>query len=233
MLRDFTRFRVISFDCYGTLIDWETGILSALRPILSAHRQSLDDAGLLELYGELEADAESEGQDFRSYQDILRSVVRGLGERLGFTASDVEVNSLPASVQYWQPFPDTVAALRKLKTRYRLAIISNVDDALFAASARKLTVEFDHVITAEQAKAYKPSLRIFQLAKERLGVSAEEWLHAGQSVYHDVIPAKSIGIATVWVKRASRRHGIGAVRPATGTPDLEVPDLKTLSDLAS
>lgn len=233
MLPDFTRLRVISFDCYGTLIDWETGILSALRPVLSAHRKFLDDDELLALYGELEADAEADGQKFQIYHDVLRSVVRGFEQRLDFTASDGEVNSLPASVQNWQPFPDTVAALRKLKARYRLAIISNVDDALFAPSARKLEVEFDHVITAQQAQAYKPSLRIFNLAKERIGVSSEQWLHAGQSVYHDVIPAKSLGIATVWVNRASRRHGIGAVRPAIGTPDLEVPDLTTLADVAS
>lgn len=234
----FTRFRVLSFDCYGTLIDWETGILSALRPILDAHGKSLDDAALLELYGELEADAEAEhGQSFQNYHDVLRSVVVGVGERLGFAASENEASSLAASVPNWKPFPDTIEALQKLKTRYRLAVISNIDDALFAASARQLEVEFDYVITAQQSRAYKPSLKIFYLAQQRLGLPPEQWLHVGQSVYHDVIPAKSLGIATVWANRASRRHGIGAVRSASGqpdleVPDLEVPDLRTLADLA-
>lgn len=233
MIDDFSRFRVFSFDCYGTLIDWETGILSALRPLLATHGKSLGDAALLELYGELEADAEAEhGQPFLNYHDVLQSVVRGFGERLGFNPSESEVKSLSASVPSWQPFPDTVEALRKLKTRYRLAIISNIDDVLFAASARKLQVNFDYVITAQQAQAYKPSLKIFHLAQQRIGLPPEQWLHAGQSVYHDVIPAKSLGLATVWVNRASRRHGIGAVRSAAGQPDLEVPDLKTLADWA-
>ena len=233
MIDDFSQFRVFSFDCYGTLIDWETGILSALRPLLATHGKSLGDATLLELYGELEADAEAEqGQPFLNYHEVLQSVVRGFGERLGFNPSESEVKSLSASVSSWQPFPDTIEALRKLKTRYRLAIISNIDDVLFAASARKLQVEFDYVITAQQARAYKPSLKIFHLAQQRIGLPPEQWLHVGQSVYHDVIPAKSLGLATIWVNCASRRHGIGAVRSATGQPDLEVPDLKTLAELA-
>ena len=124
-----------------------------------------------------------------------------------------------------------MAALGELKSRYRLAIISNVDDDLFAATARLLEVNFDHVISAEQAGAYKPSLKIFQLAQKRIGVPSAEWLHAGQSIYHDVIPARSLGIASVWVNRASARPGSGAAKAASGQPDLEVSDLKTLAQL--
>jgi 2-haloacid dehalogenase len=228
---DLTRFKVLTFDCYGTMIDWETGIFSALRPILAAHGKKISDSALLELYSELEASAEK--GEFRCYRDVLQSVVRGFGDRLGFLPTDAEVRSLPESLANWQPFPDTVEALRKLKSRYQLAVISNVDDDLFATTAPKLGVAFDQVITAQQARCYKPCMRIFELAEERIGVSREHWLHVGQSIYHDVIPAQSLGIATVWVNRPSPRPGAGAATAADGKPDFEVPNLQTLAKLAS
>jgi 2-haloacid dehalogenase len=228
---DFARFQVLTFDCYGTLIDWETGIFSTLRPLVAAHGKTVSDFELLNLYSELESEAER--GEFRTYREVLQSVVRGFGERLGFSPTESEVRSLPDSLASWPPFPDTVAALRELKRRYRLAIMSNVDDDLFAPTARRLDVAFDEVITAQQAGAYKPSLKIFQLAQRRLGVDAAQWLHVGQSIYHDVIPAKSLGIATVWVNRPSPRPGAGAAKAASGQPDLEVPDLKTLAQLTT
>jgi 2-haloacid dehalogenase len=227
---DFNRFRVLSFDCYGTLIDWESGIFAALRPILAAHKKTLSDSAILRLYSELEATAE--GREYRPYREILQSVVYGFGKRLEFTTTPAQLASLPDSLASWQPFPDTVAALRKLKSRYQLGIISNVDDDLFASTAKKLEVKFDHVITAQQARAYKPSLKIFKLAQERIGVAPEQWLHVAQSVFHDVVPAKSLGITTVWVNRPSSRPGSGAAKSASANPDLEVPDLQTLADLA-
>ena len=223
---DFSRFHFLTFDCYGTLIDWESGIFSALRPILAAHGKSVDDACLLELYGELEAHAE-EGP-FRSYRDVLRSVVRGFGQKLGFTPTEAEERSLPESLKNWKPWPDTVAALRQLNVRYRLAIISNVDDDLFAPTGQLLQVPFDQVITAQQARCYKPSLGIFRLALKRIGASTDQVLHVAQSIYHDVIPAQSLGI-TIWVNRPSPRVGIGAVKPASGQPDLEVSNLAALA----
>jgi 2-haloacid dehalogenase len=228
---DLTRFKVLTFDCYGTMIDWETGIFSALRPILAAHKKSIADSALLQLYSELEASAEQ--GEFLRYRDVLQSVVRGFGERLGFSPSAAEVRSLPDSLANWRPFPDTVEALHKLKSRYQLAVISNIDDDLFAATAPKLGVAFSHVITAQQAGCYKPCMKIFELAEERTGVSREQWLHVGQSIYHDVIPAQSLGIATVWVNRPSPRPGAGAAKAAAGKPDLEVPNLKTLAELAT
>ena len=226
---DFTRFEVLTFDCYGTMIDWESGIFSALRPILAANGKTLSDSRILEIYSELEPRFQ---QPFRPYRDVLQAVVRGFGEKLGFMPSPAEARSLPESLPQWRPFPDTVAALKRLQTRYKLAVVSNVDDDLFAGSARQLEVEFDHVITAQQAHAYKPSLKIFKLAMERTGGGPENLLHVGQSIYHDVIPAKSLGLATVWVKRASPRPGAGATVAVSGQPDLEVPDLKTLAELA-
>jgi len=227
---DFSRFEVLTFDCYGTLIDWESGIFTAMRPILAAHGKTLADAKLLEIYSELEPQYQQ--GEFRPYREVLQAVVRGFGERLGFAASDAEARSLPESLAAWKPFPDTVAALKQLKTRFQLAIMSNVDDDLFAFSAAKLEVRFDHVITAQQAGAYKPSMSIFKLALSRIGVPPERVLHVGQSIYHDVIPAKSLGMGTVWVKRASPRPGAGATKAIDGQPDLVVPDLKTLADVA-
>jgi 2-haloacid dehalogenase len=230
---DFSRFKFISFDCYGTLIDWETGILSALRPLLEKHRSQLADAELLQLYGEFEAQAEA--GEYRSYREVLREVVRGVGQQLGFAASAAEQDSLPDSIATWKPFPDTVNALKKLHSRFQIAIVSNIDDDLFAASARLLGIDFDQVITASQAGAYKPSPTIFRLAQQKLGISTQEWLHSGQSIYHDVIPAKSLGIATAWVNRPSLRPGVGAgaVRQASGTPDVEVRSMEELAQIAA
>jgi 2-haloacid dehalogenase len=133
----------------------------------------------------------------------------------------------------WAPFPDTVAALLRLKTKFKLGIISNVDDDLFSATAPHLETNFDYVTTAAHARAYKPSLEIFRFAQERMGVPSENWLHAGQSIYHDVIPAKSLGISTVWVNRPSIRPGAGAARQASAKPDLEVRSLAELAQLAT
>ena len=228
---NFSRFTTISFDCYGTLIDWESGILPVLRRLLALHDQSLADAALLELYGEFEAEAES--GPYQNYRDVLQSVVLAFARRLNFEATPAEIRSLHESVPSWPPFPDTVAALHQLKRRFKLAVISNIDDDLFAATRNHLDVEFDAIITAQQAQSYKPSSRNFELALRTLALPPERLLHAGQSIYHDVVPAQSLGISAVWVNRKSARPGIGAVRAATGKPDLEVPDVATLAALAA
>ena len=227
---DFSRFEILTFDCYGTLIDWETGILSALHRILSTHGKKIDDAAILKLYGDFEQ--RSEQGSFRPYREVLESVVRQFGEKLRFTPSPEEVRSLPDSLPAWKPWPDTVSALRQLKTRFRLAIFSNVDDDLFAATRPQLGVDFDEVITAQQAQAYKPSLKLFELALSRIQTPAHRVLHVAQSVYHDVVPAQSLGLATVWVNRPSARPGVGAVKAAEAKPDLTVSSLGELAAAA-
>jgi 2-haloacid dehalogenase len=222
---DFDRFRALTFDCYGTLIDWESGLLAALRSILASHGKNPGDRQILELYRELEPNAQN---PYRLYRQVLADVVRGFGDRLGIAVSKAEAESLPESLKHWPPFPDTRAALQLLSTKYKLAIISNTDDDLFAATARQLQTKFDEVITAQQAKAYKPSPALFLLALERLALPPERVLHVGQSMYHDVLPAKSLHLATVLVYR----RGFGATRPTEGKPDLSVPDLRTLAALA-
>jgi 2-haloacid dehalogenase len=224
---DFSRFELLTFDCYGTLINWEEGILRCLHCILAAHGRDTDDATILQLYGDFEARAEQ--GVYRPYREVLQSVVRQFGKQLGFAPTDQEVRSLPESLREWQPWPDTVTALRELRSRFRLAVVSNVDDDLFAATKPQLEVEFDQIITAQQAGAYKPSLKIFELALSRVGVSAHRILHVGQSLYHDVIPAQLLGLATVWVNRPSARAGVGAVKAVEGHPDLQVSSLAELA----
>ncbi len=138
---DFSRFTSISFDCYGTLIDWEAGILPVLRGVLANHRQSLPDAGILELYGEFEAEAES--GPYQSYRDVLQSVVRSFAERLHFEATAAEIQSLHESVHQWPAFSDTVLALRELQKRFKLVVISNIDDDLFAETRKHLGIEIE------------------------------------------------------------------------------------------
>jgi 2-haloacid dehalogenase len=227
---DFTRFEILTFDCYGTLIDWEAGILSALHRILSAHGKNINDASLLKFYGDFEL--RSEQGAFHPYREILESVVRQFAAELHFTPSAEEVRSLPDSLPAWKPWPDTVAALKQLKTRFRLAILSNVDDDLFAGTRPQLGVDFDEVITAQQAQAYKPSLKLFELALSRIHAPAHRVLHVGQSIYHDIIPAQSLGLATVWVNRPSARPGVGAVKAAEANPDLTVSSLAQLAAAA-
>ena len=223
-------FSVLTFDCYGTLIDWESGILAALHRILTAHGKKFDDATLLKLYGDFEQ--RSEHGKFQPYRKVLESVVRQFGDELNFSPTAEEARSLPDSLTAWKPWPDTVAALRQLKSRYRLAILSNVDDDLFATTRPQLEVDFDEVITAQQARAYKPSLKLFELALSRIHAPAHRVLHIGQSIYHDVIPAQALGLATVWVNRPSANPGVGAVKPALAKPDLTVTSLAELAAAA-
>ena len=227
---DFSSFEILTFDCYGTLIDWETGILSALHRILSSHRKEIDDGTILKLYGDFEQ--RSEQGAFRPYREVLESVVRQFGEKFSFTPSREEARSLPDCLPAWKPWPDTVSALRQLKTRFRLAIFSNVDDDLFAATRPHLGVDFDEVVTAQQAQVYKPSLKLFELGLRRIKTPAHRVLHVAQSVYHDVVPAQSLGLATVWVNRPSARPGVGAVKAAEAKPDLTVSSLSELAAAA-
>ncbi len=223
MTLDFNSFDVFTFDCYGTLIDWEQGILSALRPILHSHNVVLSDDAVLAIYGEIEPKLQN---PYQRYHDVLRGVVCEFGRKNGFTPTEAEMDALPASLPSWQPYPDTIPALERLATKYRLVVLSNIDDHLFAASARRLRVKFDAAITAEQVKSYKPDRAHWIEMLHRCRTTPDRVLHVGQSLYHDVIPAKAMGFKTVWVHRAP---GFGATRAAHERPDLEV---KSLSDLA-
>jgi 2-haloacid dehalogenase len=223
-------FEVLTFDCFGTLIDWETGLLAALKPALSGAGGRLSDEDILSLYAEIEPAIQS-GR-YLTYQEVLQRAAEELGERAGLAPGQIDRDCLVRSIGDWPAFPDTVPALKLLKRKYRLAVVSNVDDSLFVLTQSHLPVTFEWVVTAQQAGAYKPSIRMFELALQRIKLPRDRILHVAQSVYHDIVPARSMGLATVWVNRRLGRPGSGATPPAEGKPDLEVPDLVTLAKLA-
>ena len=226
---DWNTRQALTFDCYGTLVDWESGILSALRPILDAAGTPLDDESVLELYARLEPEVQNE--PYRPYRAVLAGVVDRLGAELGFRPSDDDRAILAESIEHWDPFPDTIEALFALKRRFKLGILSNIDDDLFAGTARRLGIAFDWVVTAQQLGSYKPALANFEGALDRIGLPRESIVHVAQSLFHDVVPARSIGLSTVWVNRHGDRRGFGATPAAKARPDLEVPDLASLVTL--
>jgi 2-haloacid dehalogenase len=226
---NFDDYAVLTFDCYGTLIDWETGIWQALSPLLNAHSISMTQDAALELYGEIESRVQRGA--YQTYKAVLRSVLAGFGERLGFTPTEAELETFSHSVKDWPAFPDSARALKALSTKYKLAIVSNIDDDLFAYSAQKLEAPFTWVITAQQVKSYKPAPAHFYEVFQRTGLPREQFLHVAQSLFHDIGVAKSLGLATVWVNRRHTKSGSGATPPTEATPDLEVPDLESLARL--
>jgi 2-haloacid dehalogenase len=230
-MMDFDDVEALTFDCYGTLVDWERGIVEALAPILAAHGIADDgEDALLERFARLESGIQA--GPFLDYREVLARVARGYGAELGFRPSEGEVAGFAASVPSWPPFADTVDALRALATRYRLAVVSNVDDDLFSGTARRLGVTFDYVVTAQQVRGYKPGRAHFDEVLRRLQLPRERVLHVAQSLFHDIAPAKALGFSCVWVNRRAGRPGGGATAPAAAAPDLEVPDLATLVALA-
>jgi 2-haloacid dehalogenase len=217
---DLNRVSTLTFDCYGTLIDWEAGVIEALRPVLARYGITLSDDDIVAAFQDIEAPLCE--PPYRSYCTILADVVQGFGRRFGFPVGDAERETLGASVASWRPFPDTVSSLRALSGRYRLAVISNIDDDLFLATAPQLGVPFDCVVTAEQARCYKPDQSIFELALRRLEVQTHQVAHVAEGVT-EIAPARRLGCATIWVRRRGR-----SARSLTEAPDLEVPDLSSL-----
>jgi 2-haloacid dehalogenase len=222
---DSDQYDALTFDCYGTLIDWATGISRALQPMLEKHDVTVADDELFRLYVQFETDVESGG--YVQYREVLRQTARRLGNHLGFTPTNAELERFSDSVGRWPPFADTNDALGRLSEEFRLAVVSNVDNDLFHETARHFTVEFDEVITGEQVGTYKPDLAPFEAAFTRLGVPPNRLLHVAQSVYHDVNPAGRIGISCVWVQRYGERFDPPAPRT---DPVFTVPDLATLAD---
>lgn len=226
---NFEYFEVLSFDCYGTLIDWETGIISALKPLFSKNNIILKNDRILEIYAQFEPEIQK--GNFHNYKYVLTKLMECFSEELGFDLEKNKSKTLVNSLQNWPPFPDAVTVLKKLKQKYKLAIISNIDDDLFQRSNYLLQVKFDWIITAEQVKSYKPSMNNFEQAINRIAVPKEKILHIAQSIYHDIVPAKKAGLSTVWVNRRKNKIGFGATREAYAQPDLEVGNLIKLVEL--
>ncbi len=227
---DFSRFEALTFDCYGTLIDWETGILAALRAVLDPRGVALDDDDLLERFAGQEASAEA--GPYLRYGEVLGRSVRGLCADLGIRPSDDEVARFSGSVGDWPAFPDSTDALARLHGRFRLGVITNCDDDLFAASNRRLGVAFDWVVTAQQVGSYKPDPANFAFAFKRIGLPHERILHVAQSLYHDHVTAKALGMSTAWIDRRHDKPGSGATPPAEVVPDIRATSMAAFADLA-
>ena len=219
------KYEVLSFDCYGTIVDWESGILSYLQPVLLGHDAHVLDAFLLEFFAETEPEVQAGGS---KYRDVLREVLARLGKRLGFTPTEDALNGFPESIADWKPFADSVAALERLQQRFELVIVSNVDDDLFAHTQAQLGTEFAHVVTAERTGAYKPDLKMFDAALAATGRDASQILHVAQSLFHDIAPARQAGFDTVWIDRHPGADG--AARAADVEPDWRFDSLERFAD---
>ncbi len=207
-----TDFKVLTFDCYGTLIDWESGILSGLRPLRAKLSSPLSDDEILNAH----ARAESSQQIYTPampYRRLLAVVYKRLAEQWHISASWQEALTYGEGIAAWRAFPDSREALLYLKQHYRLVILSNVDNESFAASNRYLGIEFDGIFTAEDIGSYKPSSRNFSYLIEKLadwGFAKKDILHTAESLFHDHQPAKMAGLATAWIHRRHAKKGFGA-----------------------
>jgi len=223
--------RWATFDCYGTLIDWEAGIGAVLVPWARVHHLDVGVEGLLERYAL--ADARQEALTPRAlYPDILDAAMHSLGTAIGVDVSAEESERLAASVPDWPAFPDSPSALAMLATRYKLVILSNIDRASFGASNARLDVRFDAIITAQDVGSYKPSPRNFEVLVQTvrdMGVADGRLMHVAQSLFHDHVPARRLGLPTVWIDRRGERSGWGATPP----PGIEVEPDFTFPSMAA
>jgi 2-haloalkanoic acid dehalogenase type II len=191
-------YDVITFDCYGTLIDWEGGISTAFASAAAAETRQLDQTQMLKAYAELEPSVEA--APYHRYRDVLTDTAQRVAERLRWPLSRERAHFLAESLPGWPAFTDTNPALERLVAAgYSLGILSNIDDDLLAGTRRHFTVTFDLIVTAQQVGSYKPAHGHFTEARQRLG--DKRWLHAAQSYFHDVVPARALGIPIAWINR--------------------------------
>ena len=215
-----TEFKALTFDCYGTLIDWESGMIEALKPLTDKVGRALSRDDILEAHARHESTQQLQ-TPAKLYRDLLAVVYRRLAEEWGVAASWAECVAYGRSVSDWPAFADSADALQYLKRRYKLVILSNVDNESFAASSEKLSVAFDAIYTAEDCGAYKPSERNFEYMLSKLatlGLRKHEILHVAESLFHDHAPANRFGISSCWIHRRHERGGFGATMSPGETP---------------
>lgn len=223
---DFSQFECLTFDCYGTLIDWEAGIAAAARLQLGDAVAASSDEEIVAAFAAVEHEAEV---PYKSYREVLALCLHGIGERLGVTVGDAQARGFGSSVGQWPAFPDSADALARLQERFKLAVITNCDDDLFAQSERRLGVQFDYVVSAQQAGSYKPDHANFELAFARIDEPRERILHVAQSLFHDHVPAKALGMTSVWIDRRQGRGG-GASPDVDAHPDATFPSMRAFAD---
>jgi 2-haloalkanoic acid dehalogenase type II len=231
----WNEFRLLTFDCYGTLIDWEQGILGVLQPWAWKNHLAASAEELLRAFAIAESELQREKPQ-TMYGDILRESMARIAASFGSAAGAREQEALAASVHAWPVFSDTGEALRVLQNWHKLMVVSNVDRASFARTAPKLVVTLDGVVTAEEVGAYKPDKRMFERAfavAGHWGIQPHQILHVAQSLYHDLRPAKALGLSTVWVdRRGGKAGGATPESSADFSPDLRVTSLGALAEIA-
>jgi 2-haloalkanoic acid dehalogenase type II len=215
------QYDVVTFDCYGTLIDWEGGLATAVMRAAWADGVRLQRAAIVKAY--MAAEREVEAGAYRPYREVLAVSAGGAAARLGWHLDPGRAGFLADGLAGWVPFPDTNAALERLRTAgYALGILSNIDDDLFAATRRNFTVDFEFAVTAQQVGAYKPARPHFEVAHQVIG--SRRWLHVGQGYFHDMVPTRSQGIPNAWINRNGDQPEDG------GRVDREFPTLRELAD---
>jgi len=229
---DFKRYKVLTFDCYGTLIDWETGIGDLLRAWQRQIAPSTPDDLVLSAFALRQA-KHQQTQPALLYPEVLRHTWRDIEETFGWEHSAARADLFASSVGNWPPFADTVESLRYLSRFYKFAILSNVDNASLARTMVRLELPFVLTVTAEDVGSYKPNLAHFDAAFARMaekGVNRNQILHVAQSKHHDIQPARKLGLDCVWVNRRHGKKGSGATIAAEAEPDLTVASLAELVD---
>jgi len=219
---DFNNVKIITFDCYGTLVDWKKAVLDILGSVIRKYSLEVEPEELFRLF--IEADRECIREGYRTYREILADLTGRIAKKLYINLHENDRDCLADGFNNWDVYTDTVSSLQDLKKHFKLCVISNIDNDLFAITAPKLGVELDYLVTAEQARTYKPSHNNFQLAMETFGLPARQVLHVAQSIYHDIVPARQLGIRNVWVNR----YHDPLPEKESEIPDLLVPDLATL-----
>ncbi|RKE68413.1 HAD family hydrolase [Pseudorhodoplanes sinuspersici] len=227
---DFDSFKVLTFDCYGTLIDWETGMEELVRPWMA----ELGGATPLDLVITSFALHQAKHQQVRPallYPELLARTWHDIEGTFGWEKNESRAKAFAESVGHWPPFADTVGSLRYLSRFYKLAILSNVDNSSLTRTLRLLEVPFVLTVTAEDVGSYKPGLPHFTRALEELerqGFAKDDILHVAQSKHHDVMPGRQLGLSTIWVNRRHNRKGSGATLATEAEPDLAVTSLAEL-----
>jgi len=218
-----TDFDALTFDCYGTLIDWESGMVAGLKPLTDRLNGKLSRDQILEAHARHESGQQAQ-TPAKNYSDLLPIVYRRLAEEWGLEVGWEECAAYGQSVKNWPAFPDSIEALTYLKQHYKLVILSNVDNTSFAASNTRLGVHFDAIYSAEDVGAYKPSDCNFEYMLHHLsnnGVAKERILHTAESLFHDHKPANRHGLATCWIYRRHAQEGFGATMDPGGQPDID------------
>jgi 2-haloacid dehalogenase len=227
---DFGKYKVLTFDCYGTLIDWDTGLSALVSPWLEEMNSHVPPDLVVSTFALMQA-RHQQTRPALLYPEVLRRSWQDIEEQFGWDENAARADAFARSVPHWPPFSDTVESLHYLARRYQLGILSNVDNASLTGTLKLLDVPFAFTVTAEDVGSYKPGLPHFEAAFDRiagLGIRKDEILHVAQSKYHDMIPGRALGLTTVWVNRRYGKKGTGATLAATAEPTLTVNSLAEL-----